>query len=125
MSLEDVALVTRDKRYAGGSVGIWYARGVELFRRIAIAYPQGQKGIDLVQLTRTNLSDTHLHLGNIEADDPEMAFWMMNGECWAPGTIANDWIEKLGAGHTSMTAGDVIDFRGELLLVEVDGFSRI
>lgn len=124
-SLADAAITTKDERYAGGSVGIWYARGVELFGRIVAAEPQGRKGLDIVKLARTNLSETHCHLGSIEANDPPTAFRMMDAERWAPGTVANKWIESLGVGHTSMTAGDVLDFRGELLLVELDGFSRI
>jgi len=124
-SLEDAAVATRDERYGRGSVGIWYARGVELFGRIAAAAPQGRKGIDLVKLARATLPDTHIHLGNIEANDPQTAFQLMDAERWAPGNAARQWIESLGVGHTSMTAGDVIDFRGELLLVELDGFSRI
>lgn len=42
-SLADAAVATRDERYGRGSVGIWYARGVELFGRIAAAYFQGPK----------------------------------------------------------------------------------
>lgn len=124
-SLEDAAITTRDERYGRGSVGIWYARGVELLGRLVAAAPQGRKGIDIVTLSRATLPNTHCHLGNIEANDPQTAFQLMDAERWAPGTTACQWIESLGVDHTSMMAGDVIDFHGELLLVELDGFSRI
>lgn len=124
-SLADAAIATGDQRYAGGSVGIWYARGVHLFDHIVKAKPQGRLGVDILQLTRANLGATHCHLGNIEADHPQLAFQLMDAERWSPKNQANALIEALAVGHTSMLAGDVIDFRGELLLVEYNGFSRL
>lgn len=120
--LSDAADMTGDKRYRGGSVGIWYARTpvrVDLSVSLAVARKLGH------DITRKTISVTHEHLGNIEAEDAEMAFALMRGDYWSPRGEANDWLASLGLDHTSMIVGDVVDFRGKLLFVEFEGFSEI
>jgi hypothetical protein len=120
--LSDAVQKTGDERYQGGSVGIWYARTpvrVDLSAGLAVALKRGY------DITRKTLSVTHVHLGDIEAEDAEMAFALMSGNYWSPHGEANDWLKSLDLDHTSMIVGDVVDFRGKLLFVEFEGFTEI
>lgn len=118
--LADAADKLRDDRFRGGPVAIWYARPAaqrDFYSGLAFAKESGH------DLTRETLGKTHVHLGNIEADDAEMAYAMMQGDYWSPGAAAKQWLISLGLDHTSMFLGDVIDFKEQLLFVEVEGFS--
>lgn len=120
--LSDAAQKTGDERYQGGSVGIWYARTpvrADLSTSLTAARKYGH------EITRKTLSVTHVHLGNIEAEDEEVAFALMSGNYWSPNGEANDWLDSLGLDHTSMIVGDVVDFRGKLLFVEFEGFAEL
>lgn len=116
---------TNDRRRAlrrrrGGHLA--YARaGVDLLPSLADAR---RRGLDV---TREGLERTHVHLGTIAAKDPDEAFALMkDAERWAPREVANDWLASLGAGpRASMFVGDVIEFEGKLLFVEVFGFTEI
>lgn len=120
--LDDAVKKTRDERFGNGSVGIWYARASvsrDLYDGLACAQERGYS------ITRQTITTTHVHLGNIEADDAEMAFALMTGDYWNPNGEANAWLVSLGLDHTSMMVGDVIDFRGKLLFVEFEGFADL
>lgn len=120
--LADAAEKTRDERYQGGSVGVWYARAAvhgDLYAGLSAARKCGH------HITRATLAQTHVHLGNIEAEDPDMAFAMMSGDHWSPKSEANEWLVSLDVDHTSMVVGDVLDFRGKLLFVEFEGFVEL
>jgi hypothetical protein len=54
-----------------------------------------------------NLSATHVHLKDIEADDREDALYRMREDIWSPNGEALDLIQSKGLQHTSMTIGDV------------------
>jgi hypothetical protein len=120
--LADAAQKTGDERYRGGSVGIWYARPA-YFRDLILGCASARK--QGVHVTRATLATTHVFLGNIEADDPQMAIGLMLGDYWSPHGEAKEWLESIGASHTSMCSGDVIDFRGRLLFVDVEGFTEL
>lgn len=120
--LADAADRLGDDRYRDGKFGIWFARA-EVHRDFYAGLATAQKlGYTI---TRETLDRTHVYLGNIEAEDEEMAFALMQGDFWSPRGIANEWLRSLGVDHTSMFVGDVIDFNGQLLFVEVEGFSTI
>lgn len=120
--LADAADRLGDERYRDGRMGIWYARAEvhrDFYGGLAAAQKQGYS------ITRETLGKTHVHLGNIEADDEETAFALMQGDYWSPAGAANQWLRSIGLDHTSMFVGDVIDINGQLLFVEVEGFSML
>lgn len=120
--LADATEKTHDERYQGGSVGVWYARAAvhrDLYAGLAAARKCGH------HITRATLAQTHVHLGNIEAEDSDTAFAMMSGDYWSPKGEANEWLVSLDVDHTSMVVGDVLDFRGKLLFVELEGFVEV
>lgn len=120
--LADAADRLGDERFRDGRVGIWYARAEvrrDFYCGLAAAKERGYN------ITRETLSATHVHLGNIDTEDAEMAFALMQGDYWSPVGTANEWLRSLGLDHTSMFVGDVIDINGQLLFVEVEGFSAL
>jgi hypothetical protein len=73
-----------------------------------------------------NLSATHVHLKDIEADDRDDALARMQADVWSPNGEALDLIQSKGLQHTSMTIGDVlVDDRDAVDLVTAIGFSRL
>lgn len=73
-----------------------------------------------------NLTATHVHLRNIEADGLDCAFKRMQGEVWSPNGEARELIQSKGLQHTSMSVGDVIiDDVGNVHLVAPVGFKAI
>jgi hypothetical protein len=78
---------------------IYYARN-PTFR------PSGEFGTP--RLTQAALRETHVYLGEIEADSLDGAFLLMQGENWSPRGEARPLLERLGLHHTSMSVGDVI-----------------
>ena len=73
-----------------------------------------------------NLSATHVHLKDIEADDREDALYRMRADIWSPNGEAIDLIQNKGLAHTTMTIGDVlVDESDAVYLVTAIGFSRL
>src|SRR6516164_3695395 len=75
-----------------------------------------------------NLSATHVHLKDIEADNLEDAFARMNAKIWSPNGEALDLIQSKGLQHTTMTIGDVlvdVDEADVVYQVTAIGFSRL
>ena len=73
-----------------------------------------------------DLSATHVHLKDIEADSREDAFARMHANIWSPNGEALDLIQSKGLQHTSMTIGDVlVDETDAVYLVTGIGFSRL
>ena len=71
-----------------------------------------------------NLSATHVHLKDIEADDREDALYRMRADIWSPNGEAIDLIQSKGLEHTTMTIGDVlVDESDAVYLVTAIGFS--
>lgn len=81
--------------------------------------------------TRATLSDTHVHLMNIAAEDLEDVFYQCQGEAWSPHGEARHLIRSKGLDHTSMSVGDVIECDGKFWAVsnafygEPTGFTEI
>ena len=71
-----------------------------------------------------NLSATHVHLKDIEADDRDDALHRMRADIWSPNGEALDLIQSKGLQHTSMSVGDVLgDESDAVYLVTAIGFS--
>lgn len=54
------------------------------------------------------LGETHVFLKEVEADNEETAFRMMQGRNWSPNGEARPLLESKGLQHTSMSVGDVL-----------------
>ena len=73
-----------------------------------------------------DLSATHVHLKNIEADSREDAFDRMQAGIWSPNGEVLDLIQSKELQRTSMTIGDVlVDETDAVYLVTGIGFSRL
>jgi hypothetical protein len=73
-----------------------------------------------------NLSATHVHLKDIEADNQEDALSRMRAENWSPNGEALDLLQSKGLQHTTMTIGDVlVDESDAIHLVTGIGFSLL
>jgi hypothetical protein len=73
-----------------------------------------------------NLSATHVHLKDIEADNREDVLYRMRAEFWSPNGEALDLLQSKGLAHTTMTIGDVLVDEGDAVyLVTAIGFSRL
>jgi len=73
-----------------------------------------------------NLSATHVHLKDIEADNQEDALSRMRAENWSPNAEAFDLLQSKGLQHTTMTIGDVlVDESDAVYLVTGIGFSLL
>jgi hypothetical protein len=55
------------------------------------------------------VTESHVMLRQIEADNMDHVFRLMQGEIWSPNGEARDLIQKMGLHHTSMSVGDVIE----------------
>lgn len=60
--------------------------------------------------TVDTLETTHIKLREVEAEDPEEVFDMMQGENWSPNGEARPLIQSLGLQHTSLSVGDIIRY---------------
>ncbi|WP_426614510.1 hypothetical protein [Bradyrhizobium sp. McL0616] len=73
-----------------------------------------------------DLSATHVHLKDIEADDQEDVLRRMRADIWSPNGEALDLLQSKGLAHTTMTIGDVlVDESDAVYLVTAIGFSRL
>ena len=73
-----------------------------------------------------NLSATHVHLKDIEADNREDALYRMRADNWSPNGEALDLIQSEGIQHRSMTIGDVLVEEGDAVyLATAIGFSLL
>ncbi|HEV2160297.1 hypothetical protein [Bradyrhizobium sp.] len=73
-----------------------------------------------------DLSATHVHLTDIEADDRENVLHRMRANIWSPNGEALDLLRSKGLEHTTMTIGDVlVDESDAVYLVTALGFSRL
>ena len=89
---------------------VWYMKP-SFFRGIVGDWP------DL-----NNLSATHVHLKDVEAESREDAFSRMQADIWSPNGEANDLIQSKGLQHTSMSIGDVLVEDDAVYLVTATGF---
>src|SRR6476646_6813079 len=72
-----------------------------------------------------NLSATHVHLKDIEADNQEDALSRMRAENWSPNGEARDLLQNKGQ-RTTITIGDVlVDESDAAYLVTGIGFSLL
>jgi len=69
-----------------------------------------------------DLNATHALMGKIVGTDPEELFIALQGEKWSPRGEANNMIWKNGAGHTSMSVGDVLVIAEQVHIVRSCGF---
>lgn len=73
-----------------------------------------------------NLSCTHVHLKDVEADGLDGVWQAMQAEHWSPNGEAYELIKCKGLEHTSMSIGDVIvDETSSAHIVSTIGFQLI
>jgi hypothetical protein len=73
-----------------------------------------------------DLSATHVHLTDIEADGREDALDRMQGNGRSPNSETLDLIQSKGLQRSSMTVGDVlVDEADAVYLVTAIGFSQL
>ena len=73
-----------------------------------------------------NLSATHVHLKDVEAESREDAYSRMQADIWSPNGEANDLIKSKGLQHTSISIGDVlVDEDYAVYLVTATGFKLL
>ena len=104
-----------------GSTQIWYWRP-ELARDFLMG-PRFIKEHN-INFDPKNLAKTHILLGTIPETDPEDVFHYMQGEVWSPNGEARPIIQGKGLSHTSMSVGDVMVIGGEVIMVDMFGFSN-
>ena len=103
-------------------VQIWYWK-----QRFSMEALSMHNNLFLEAVRKNNdLTKTHVHLGNIDASDPEDAYAKMQGEFWSPNGEAYNFISQKGVGHTTMSLGDVVVMPdGKRLMVASIGFVEI
>lgn len=71
-----------------------------------------------------NLSATHIHLLDLEAEGLNAVFNEMQAEIWSPNGEKRELIQSKGLEHTSMSVGDAIKEveTGYVWMVDVVGF---
>lgn len=114
-SLNDAAAVAG--QYADlspGSTEVWYSKTA--FARLAYS---GELDLGAV------LPETHVLLGKIAETDPEAIYMALQGEIWSPNGEARTLISSKGLAHTSMSVGDVLVVRGQVLMVDSFGFKKV
>lgn len=111
-SLEDAADHLDDPRYGSGDVEVWYRR-----ERQGRGVPPPRD--------RSALEESHVRIGNLDADDPFAAFRMMQGVTWSLRGEARPLIRTMNTDHTSMSAGDVVVVDDILWEVCPVGFERV
>jgi hypothetical protein len=94
---------------------VWYMKP-EWFRHgITGALPQAN-----------DLTASHVHLTDTEADGLSALFRQMQGDIWSPFGEARELIKSKGLHHTSMSVGDVaIDDVGNVHVVANLGWKAI
>jgi len=104
---------------AKGNTEIWYTN-----RNAAFEWMRGYDAIAKLGLIPTpqTLKKTHALVGKIKETNPDRIFSAMQGENWSPRGEAWDMISKSGAGHTSMSVGDIIKIGNKMILVDRHGF---
>lgn len=110
--------------FPGGHTEIWYWK--QEFGREALwgAKLLGKSG---KMPTAATIRETHIKLGTVaECHALEHIFHMLQAEEWSPNGEAWDLIEASGAGHTSMSVGDVIRLpEGAWHMVDTFGFVEL
>jgi hypothetical protein len=90
----DAIKTLRERRQATMKYQIWYMK------------PSFLHGVVGSSPDPNNLSATHVHLKNIEADNQEDALSRMRAENWSPNGEALDLLQSKGPQHTTMTIAD-------------------
>ena len=72
------------------------------------------------ELVGSDILNTHIKLGSIDAQDLNDVFQIMN--TWGQGAVTNEFLGNLGVNHTSMSVGDIIEIRGIYFMVDYNGF---
>lgn len=130
-NLNDAAKVSH--LLSNGKVSIWYYKD-ENSRDACM----GREFCDkhgFFQIDPKNLAATHVNLGCIRATvvddgvteevDLEEIFSLMQGETWSPQGEARNMLRAIGISHTSMSMGDIIEFNGDVFIVDNYGFVKL
>lgn len=108
--------------YSQGNTEIWYWKQ-NLGHEMMKGFEYLKKSHRLPSLE--NLSATHVRVGTIAETDPDKIFSLMQAEAWSPQDQARGMIERLGAGHTSMTTGDIIVNQNKIAMFDKKGFVNL
>ena len=95
--------------YAEGKNQIWYWKE-NIGNEMMLGYDALREKNKLPDVT--NLAATHVYIGAVAQDNPEMIYQLMQAESWSPQNQAESFIKKSGAGHTNMSTGDIIILNG-------------
>lgn len=76
--------------------------------RYAVYYAKNPTFTVNQNLNLANLTQTHVKVRELVADDLNDVYRIQQGEVWSPNGEERRLIEKLGLHHTSMSVGDVI-----------------
>lgn len=74
---------------------------------------------------RDNIHVTHTCIGSIKGGEKEDVFIALQGENWSPNGEARTLIRELGADHTSMSSGDIIETSDGFYVVSFIGFEKV
>jgi hypothetical protein len=108
--------------YSPGNTQIWYWRE-DLGRDMMMGYDFLKKQNKLPD--PANLSATHVLIGSVAETNLDKIYSMMQSESWSPQDEARDLINKSGAGHTSMSVGDIIVINNDASMVDKVGFVNL
>lgn len=97
-----------------GPTEVWYAR-----ENTGILIPPDGESI-----RPETLSSTHILLGCISSEDPDLIFYALQGDFYAPKGEANGMVRMLGIDHTSMSVGDVLVIDGNVVMCMPMGWQR-
>jgi len=110
---------TLHNELANGTTEIWYSKSKH-FRDMT----GGTRFLEKHRMlpTADTLSTTHSKIGSINTVDLNKIYSLMQGENWSPNGEARNIVKESGAGHTSMSVGDIIKMNGIMHMVDNHGF---
>lgn len=82
---------------------------------------------DISVITKDTILQTHIYIKDVEANNVDDVYTMMQGEMWSPNGEARKLIQSKGLLHTSMSVGDVTyDCKdGKFYVVDFVGFKKL
>ena len=97
-----------------------------VYYAIEPTFERGELDFGHEEVTVETLHTTHKFVKQVEAEDLEGVFKMMQDEQCCPNGEVPDIIKSLGLSHTSMSIGDVIeDEDGRFYVLDMTGFSEL
>ncbi len=98
-------------KYGSGTAEVWYNRN--------------SRNFSTSKTSSTFEKKNYVKVGNIESENPEEIFVLMQGEMWSPKGEANQFIRSLGLRHTSISAGDIVKIGDKFFMCMMIGFKEV